>query len=47
MNSWGAFELARQRYEELQAEREAAPGRAEPTWAPGSTEWLAQQKKSG
>ena len=34
MNSSGAFELARQRYEQLQAEREAASGRAEPTWAP-------------
>ena len=37
-------ELARQRHEELQAERQAASGRAEPTLAPGSMEWLAQQK---
>ncbi len=44
MNSWGAYELARQRHEELQAERGAASGRAEPTLAPGSMEWLAQQK---
>ena len=47
MNSWGAFELARRQYEQLQAEREATPRRAEPTWAPGSMEWLAEQKKSG
>jgi predicted phage terminase large subunit-like protein len=46
MNSWGAFELARQRYEQLQAERQAASGRAEPTYARGSIEWLAQQKNS-
>jgi predicted phage terminase large subunit-like protein len=42
MKGWGAYELARQRYEELQAERQAASGRAEPTL--GSMEWLAQQK---
>jgi predicted phage terminase large subunit-like protein len=44
MKGWGAYELARQRYEELQAERGAASGRPEPTWAPGSMEWRAQQK---
>ena len=33
--------------EELQAERQATSGRPEPTYAPGSMEWLAQQKKSG
>ena len=42
MNSWGAFELARRQYEQLQAEREATPRRTEPTWAPGSMEWLAE-----
>ena len=47
MNSWGAFELARRQYEQLQAEREATPRRAEPTWAPGSMEWLAEQENSG
>ena len=46
MNSWGAFELARQQYEEVRAKRQAASGRAEPTYAPGSMEWLAQQKNS-
>jgi hypothetical protein len=46
MNSWGAFEAARQRAEQLLAEREATSGRVEPTWAPGSMEWLAEQKKS-
>jgi hypothetical protein len=47
MKGWGAYELVRQQYEELQAEREAASGRPEPTWAEGSMEWLAEQKKSG
>jgi hypothetical protein len=47
MKGWGAYELARQGYEELQAERQAASGRAEPILAPGSMEWLAQQKNSG
>ena len=46
MKSWGAYELARRQYEERQAEREAISGRAEPTWAPGSMEWDAEQKKS-
>jgi predicted phage terminase large subunit-like protein len=47
MKGWGAYELARRQYEKLQAEREATSGRPEPTWAPGSMEWLAQQKNSG
>ena len=46
MKSWGAYELARRQAEQLRAEREATSGRAEPTWAPGSMEWLAEQKKS-
>ncbi len=46
MKGWGAYELARRQYEERQAECEATSGRAEPTWAPGSMEWLAEQKKS-
>ena len=47
MNSWGFYELMRRQAERLQAEREATPRRTEPNWAPGSMEWLAQQKKSG
>ena len=47
MKGWGSYELARQRHEELQAERQAVSGPTEPTYAPGSMEWLAQQKKSG
>ena len=31
--------------EQLQAEREATSGRAQPTWAPGSMEWQAEQEK--
>ncbi len=46
MKGWGAYELARRQYEQLQAEREATSGRAQPTWAPGSMEWLAEQNKS-
>jgi predicted phage terminase large subunit-like protein len=45
MNSWGIYELYRQQAEKLRAEREAASGRAEPTWAPGSMEWQAEQEK--
>jgi predicted phage terminase large subunit-like protein len=46
MNSWGLFEFYRREAEKLRAEREATSGRAEPTLAPGSMEWLAEQKKS-
>ncbi len=46
MNSWGIYELYRQQAENLRVEREATSGRAEPTWAIGSMEWLAEQKKS-
>jgi predicted phage terminase large subunit-like protein len=45
MNSWGIYELYRQQAEKLWAERGAASGRAEPTWAPGSMEWQAEQEK--
>src|SRR6202022_10499 len=45
MKSWGFFEATRRRAERLQAEREATSGRPEPTWAPGSMEWLAEQDK--
>src|SRR6266849_1169877 len=47
MKGWGAYELARRQAEELRAERQATSGRPEPTYAPGSMEWLAQQKKPG
>jgi hypothetical protein len=46
MNSEGLFELYRREAEKLRAEHEATSGRPEPTWAVGSTEWLAEQKKS-
>jgi hypothetical protein len=46
MNSWGIYELYRQQAEKLRAAREATSGRAPPAWAPGSMEWLAEQKKS-
>jgi hypothetical protein len=46
MKGWGAYEFARRQAEQLRADREATSERAEPTWAPGSTEWLAEQKKS-
>jgi hypothetical protein len=46
MNSEGLFEFYRREAEKLRAEREAASGRPEPTWAPGSMEWRAQQNKS-
>src|ERR1700738_5376697 len=48
MNSWGIYELYRQQAEKLRAEREAR-GEAQsvqPTWAPGSMEWQAEQEKS-
>jgi len=45
MKSWGFFEATRRRAEQLQAERQATSGRPEPTWAPGSMEWLAEQEK--
>jgi hypothetical protein len=45
MNSRGLFEFYRREAEKLQAEHEAASGRPEPTYAPGSMEWHAQQNK--
>ena len=48
MNSWGIYELYRQQAEKLRAER-AARGEVaqsvQPTWAPGSMEWQAEQEK--
>jgi hypothetical protein len=46
MKGWGAYELARRQYEQLPAERAATSARAQPSRAPGSTEWLAEQNKS-
>jgi predicted phage terminase large subunit-like protein len=43
MNSWGFYEASRQRFEQQQAAR--VPGPSEPTYAPGSMEWRAQQQK--
>jgi hypothetical protein len=45
MNSWGFYEAIRQRFEQQQAERGPASGRPEPTYAPGSMEWAAEQEK--
>jgi predicted phage terminase large subunit-like protein len=47
MKGYGIYEFYRQKAEELQTERQATSGRPEPTYAPGSMEWLAQQKKPG
>jgi hypothetical protein len=44
--SYGIFELYRRQAEQLQARPEPTSGRPEPTRAPGSMEWLAEQKKS-
>ena len=45
MKGWGIYELYRQQAEKLRAEHEATSGRAQPTWAPGSMEWQAEQEK--
>src|SRR6266404_2990322 len=47
MNSRGLFESYRQRAEQLLAEQQRdKPQPAQPTWAIGSMEWLAEQNKS-
>jgi hypothetical protein len=47
MKGYGAFEAARQRAEELLAEQQRnKPQPTQPTWAPGSMEWLAEKNKS-
>jgi predicted phage terminase large subunit-like protein len=47
MKSYGAFEAMRQRAEQLLAEQQRdKPQPAQPTWAIGSTEWVAEQNKS-
>ena len=48
MKGWGIYELYRQQAERLRAEREARGEVAQsvqPTWAPGSMEWQAEQEK--
>ena len=48
MKGRGAYELARRQAEQLRAEREARGEVAQsvqPTWAPGSMEWQAEQEK--
>src|SRR6266550_3770963 len=48
MNSWGIYELYRQQAEKLRAERQArgeVTQSVQPTWAPGSMEWQAEQEK--
>ena len=47
MKSYGAYELARRQAEQLRAEQQRdKPQPTQPTWAIGSTEWLAEQNKS-
>jgi predicted phage terminase large subunit-like protein len=47
MNSWGLYELYRQKAEELRAENgQGEATLASTNWAPGSMEWLAEQNKS-
>jgi predicted phage terminase large subunit-like protein len=46
MKGYGVFEFYRRQAEQLQARSEPTSGRPEPTRAPGSMEWLAEQKKS-
>src|SRR5207245_11713704 len=47
MKGYGIYEAARQRAEQLLAEQQRdKPQPAQPTWAPGSMEWLAAQNKS-
>ena len=47
MKGYGIFELYRQKAEELRAEQQRdKPQPTQPTWAPGSMEWLAEQNKS-
>ena len=44
MNSWGFYELTRQRVQA--AEQRGEPQPVPPIWAPGSMEWLAEQEKA-
>ena len=47
MKGYGIYEFYRQKAEELLAEQQRdKPQPAQPTWAIGSMEWLAEQNKS-
>ena len=45
MQSWGAYELARQMAEEVRAAQERKPQPAPLNPAPGSVEWQALQQE--
>jgi predicted phage terminase large subunit-like protein len=45
MKGWGFYELMRQRAEQLQAEQNNKWQSPQPTYAPGSMEWNAEQEK--
>jgi predicted phage terminase large subunit-like protein len=45
MSNWGIFEWTRQRAQA--AEQHCKPQPAQPVWAPGCMEWLAEQEKAG
>ena len=45
MSNWGIFEWTRQRAQA--AEQHGKPQPAQPVWAPGCMEWLAEQEKAG
>ena len=45
MQSWAAYEIMRQRFEEADAPRQRKPQPAPPNPAPGSMEYLALQEK--
>ncbi|HEY1432766.1 MAG TPA: hypothetical protein VGF39_14245 [Stellaceae bacterium] len=45
MKGYAIFELYRRQAEQLQAEQHSKPQRPQPTYAPGSLEWQAEQEK--
>jgi len=45
MKSWGSFELARQRAQQINQATKSQPSK--PNWAIGSMEWQAEQDKAG
>jgi len=46
MHSWGMYELARRNFEQRRAEQGGAPQTLQPTFAPGSMEWQAEQEEA-
>jgi hypothetical protein len=45
MKGYGAFQAARQKAEQLEAEQKRdKPQPAQPTWAPGSMEWRSSRR---